>query len=98
NVRPRRRELEAVLGAGDAADAGDGQPGGGATVEDRVQGDGLYGRPGQATPPAAPPSAAASATAETSATLGESLASSGRSVSARQRSSSARVSEGSVPI
>ena len=46
NVRPRRRELEAVLGAGDAADAGDGQPGGGAAVEDRVQGDRLHSRPG----------------------------------------------------
>ena len=49
NIRPCRRELETVLGAGDAADAGDGKPGGGAAVEDRVQGNGLHGRPREAT-------------------------------------------------
>src|SRR6478735_4906174 len=50
NVRPRGGELEAVLGARDTADADDGQPGGGAAVEDRVQGHGLHRRAGEATP------------------------------------------------
>ena len=48
--------------------------------------------------PAAPPAAAASAMAPMSATFGESLTSTGRSVSPRQRSTSARVSAASVPI
>src|SRR6476661_2795571 len=51
NVRAGGREFEAVLGAGDAADTGDGQSGDGAAVEDRVQGDGLHGRPERPPPP-----------------------------------------------
>src|SRR4051794_21046126 len=50
------------------------------------------------TRPWAPPSAAAVAIAATSETLGLSFASTGASVSARQRSRSARVSPASVPI
>src|SRR5690348_14070320 len=50
------------------------------------------------TTASAPPTSAATAISATSATDGDSLANSGTSVSARQRSSSARVSPASVPI